>query len=141
MYEIKVDGKAERALVRDVQLHPVKDSPVHVDFLRLAAGSRVHVEVSVHFENEETCPGIKRGGVLNVVRHTIEVDVPADNIPEFFTVDLSKLDIADNVRWEDVQGTEGVTPLTHEENFVVASIAAPSVDTTEGAAEATEEAS
>ncbi|KDE20808.1 50S ribosomal protein L25 [Acetobacter pomorum] len=142
VYEIKVGGKAERALVRDVQLHPVKDSPVHVDFMRLAPGSRVHVEVSVHFENEEACPGIKRGGVLNVVRHTIEVDVPADNIPEFFTVDLSKLDINDNVRWEDVKGTEGTTPLTHEENFVVASIAAPSVDTTEAAEEeaTTEEA-
>ncbi|WP_415513306.1 50S ribosomal protein L25/general stress protein Ctc [Acetobacter papayae] len=135
VYEITVDGKVERALIRDVQLHPVKDSPVHVDFLRLAAGSRVHVEVSVHFVGEDKSPGIKRGGMLNVVRHTVDVEVEADRIPEFFTVDLSALDINDNVRWEDVKGTEGANPVSHEPNFVIASIAAPSVDTT-----ATEEA-
>ena len=133
VYEINVDGKVERALIRDVQLHPVKDSPVHVDFMRLSAGSRVHVEVSVHFVGEDKCPGIKRGGMLNVVRHTVDVEVPAEQIPEFFTVDLTKLDINDNVRWEDVAGTEGATPISHEANFVIASIAAPSVDTTEAA--------
>ncbi|QEO17575.1 50S ribosomal protein L25/general stress protein Ctc [Acetobacter vaccinii] len=133
VYEVNVDGKVERALIRDVQLHPVKDSPVHVDFMRLSAGSRVHVEVSVHFVGEDKCPGIKRGGMLNVVRHTVDVEVPAEQIPEFFTVDLTKLDINDNVRWEDVAGTEGATPISHEANFVIASIAAPNVDTTEAA--------
>jgi large subunit ribosomal protein L25 len=130
VYDIQIEGgKNERALVRDVQLHPVKDSPVHIDFLRLAAGSRVHVEVAVHFVGEDKCAGIKRGGMLNIVRHTVDVEVAAENIPEFFTVDLSKLDINDNVRWDDVQGTEGATPVSHEANFVVASIAAPLVDT------------
>ena len=130
VYDIQIEGgKTERALVRDVQLHPVKDSPVHIDFLRLAAGSRVHVEVAVHFVGEDKCPGIKRGGMLNIVRHTVDVEVAAENIPEFFTVDLTKLDINDNVRWDDVQGTEGATPVSHEANFVVASIAAPLVDT------------
>ena len=133
VYEVNVDGKVERALIRDVQLHPVKDSPVHVDFMRLSAGSRVHVEVSVHFVGEDKSPGIKRGGMLNVVRHTVDVEVPAEQIPEFFTVDLTKLDINDNVRWEDVAGTEGATPISHEANFVIASIAAPNVDTTEAA--------
>jgi large subunit ribosomal protein L25 len=136
VYEITVDGKVERALIRDVQLHPVKDTPVHVDFMRLAAGSRVHVEVSVHFVGEEKSLGIKRGGVLNVVRHTVDVEVEADRIPEFFTVDLGELDINDNVRWENVKGTEGATPISHEANFVIASIAAPSVDTTAGEATA-----
>ena len=136
VYEITVGGKVERALIRDVQLHPVKDTPVHVDFMRLAAGSRVHVEVSVHFVGEEKSPGIKRGGVLNVVRHTVDVEVEADRIPEFFTVDLGELDINDNVRWENVKGTEGATPISHEANFVIASIAAPSVDTTAGEATA-----
>ncbi|MDE7548401.1 50S ribosomal protein L25/general stress protein Ctc [Acetobacter fabarum] len=131
VYDIQIEGgKTERALVRDVQLHPVKDSPVHIDFLRLAAGSRVHVEVAVHFVGEDKCPGIKRGGMLNIVRHTVDVEVAAENIPEFFTVDLAKLDINDNVRWDDVQGTAGATPVSHEANFVVASIAAPLVDTT-----------
>ena len=137
VYDIQIEGgKTERALVRDVQLHPVKDSPVHIDFLRLAAGSRVHVEVAVHFVGEDKSPGIKRGGMLNVVRHTVDVEVAAENIPEFFTVDLSKLDINDNVRWDDVQGTEGATPVSHEANFVVASIAAPIVEAApaEGAA-------
>ncbi|MBO1326545.1 50S ribosomal protein L25/general stress protein Ctc [Acetobacter sp. TBRC 12305] len=136
VYEIKVGGKTERALVRDVQLHPVKDSPVHIDFLRLAAGARVHVEVAVHFVGEEKSPGIKRGGVLNVVRHTVDVDVDGEHIPEYFTVDLSTLDINDNVRWDDVQGTAGATPISHEPNFVIASIAAPSG----GVAEETEAA-
>jgi large subunit ribosomal protein L25 len=96
----------------------------------------VHVEVSVHFVGEEKSPGIKRGGVLNVVRHTVDVEVEADRIPEFFTVDLGTLDINDNVRWEDVKGTEGAAPISHEANFVIASIAAPSVDTTAGEATA-----
>ncbi len=137
VYDIQIEGgKTERALVRDVQLHPVKDSPLHIDFLRLAAGSRVHVEVAVHFVGEEKSPGIKRGGMLNIVRHTVDVEVAAENIPEFFTVDLATLDINDNVRWDDVQGTEGATPVSHEANFVIASIAAPLVDATpaEGAA-------
>ncbi|GFE93247.1 50S ribosomal protein L25/general stress protein Ctc [Acetobacter persici] len=137
VYEIKVEGGVtERALIRDIQLHPVKDSPEHVDFLRLAAGQKVTVEVSVHFSGEEKAPGIKRGGVLNIVRHTVEVEADAEHIPEFFTVDLSALDINDNVRWEDLKGTENVTPLVHIPNFVIATIAAPSVDEADEAAEA-----
>lgn len=137
VYEIKVEGGVtERALIRDIQLHPVKDSPEHVDFLRLAAGQKVTVEVSVHFSGEEKAPGLKRGGVLNIVRHTVEVEADAEHIPEFFTVDLSALDINDNVRWEDLKGTENVTPLVHIPNFVIATIAAPSVDEADEAAEA-----
>ena len=137
VYEIKVEGGVtERALIRDIQLHPVKDSPEHVDFLRLAAGQKVTVEVSVHFSGEEKAPGIKRGGVLNIVRHTVEVEADAEHIPEFFTVDLSALDINDNVRWDDLKGTENVTPLVHIPNFVIATIAAPSVDEADEAAEA-----
>nr|WP_298795107.1 50S ribosomal protein L25/general stress protein Ctc [uncultured Acetobacter sp.] len=129
VYEIKVEGGiTERALIRDIQLHPVKDSPEHIDFLRLAAGQSVTVEVSVHFTGEDKAPGLKRGGVLNIVRHTVEVEADAEHIPEFFTVDLSALDINDNVRWEDLKGTENVTPLVHIPNFVIATIAAPSVD-------------
>ncbi|GAN69905.1 50S ribosomal protein L25/general stress protein Ctc [Acetobacter orleanensis JCM 7639] len=129
VYEIKVaGGVTERALIRDIQLHPVKDTPEHVDFMRLAKGQKVTVEVSVHFSGEEKSPGIKRGGVLNIVRHTVEVEADAEHIPEFFTVDLSALDINENVRWEDLKGTENVTPLVHIPNFVIATIAAPSVD-------------
>lgn len=139
VYEIKVEGgNTERALIRDIQLHPVKDTPEHVDFMRLAAGQRVTVEVSVHFAGEEKAPGLKRGGVLNIVRHTVEVETDAEHIPEFFSVDLSTLDINDNVRWEDLKGTENVTPTNHTPNFVIATVAAPSVDAE--AEENTEEA-
>lgn len=141
VYEIKVaGGGTERALIRDIQLHPVKDSPEHIDFLRLAAGQKVTVEVSVHFSGEEKAPGLKRGGVLNIVRHTVEVEADAEHIPEFFTVDLSALDINDNVRWEDLKGTENVTPLVHIPNFVIATIAAPSVDATDEAEDGEAEA-
>ncbi|KFL90829.1 LSU ribosomal protein L25p [Acetobacter malorum] len=141
VYEIKVaGGGTERALIRDIQLHPVKDSPEHIDFLRLAAGQKVTVEVSVHFSGEEKAPGLKRGGVLNIVRHTVEVEADAEHIPEFFTVDLSALDINDNVRWEDLKGTENVTPLVHIPNFVIATIAAPSVDAADEAEDGEAEA-
>lgn len=141
VYEIKVaGGGTERALIRDIQLHPVKDSPEHIDFLRLATGQKVTVEVSVHFSGEEKAPGLKRGGVLNIVRHTVEVEADAEHIPEFFTVDLSALDINDNVRWEDLKGTENVTPLVHIPNFVIATIAAPSVDAADEAEDGEAEA-
>nr|WP_249204509.1 50S ribosomal protein L25/general stress protein Ctc [Acetobacter thailandicus] len=143
VYQIKIaDGGSERALIRDIQFHPVKDTPEHVDFLRLSAGQRVTVEVSVHVTGEDDAPGIKRGGVLNLVRHTVEVEADAEHIPEFFTVDLSKLDINDNVRWEDLEGTQHVTPVLQIPNFVIATIAAPTVESAgeegEGVAEAGE---
>ncbi len=90
LYEIKINGDATRALIRDVQFHPVTDAPEHVDFQRLAAGERIRVSVPVHFENDGISPGLKRGGVLNVVRHTVEVYCDPDHIPEQFTADLGR---------------------------------------------------
>ena len=81
IFEIDIDGKKERAIPRDYQLDVVRDTPLHVDFLRLKAGSRLKVNVPVHFQNQETAPGIKRGGSLNIVLHSVELLVPADNIP------------------------------------------------------------
>ena len=125
LYEVQVDGQTVRALMRDVQLHPVKDTPEHVDFQRLAAGERIHVAVRVHFQNEATSPGLKRGGVLNIVRHTVEVFCDPDHIPEQFEADLGALDINDNVRWSDLQGTDGVRPTVADRDFVVATVAPP----------------
>ncbi|GBR01457.1 50S ribosomal protein L25 [Gluconacetobacter liquefaciens NRIC 0522] len=130
VYDINVDGASTTALMREVQLHPVTDQPVHVDFQRLAAGERVHVEVRIIFTGEEKSPGIKRGGVLNIVRHSVDVSVDPANIPDAFTVDLSQLDIHDNVRWDDLKGTENVTPVLQIPNFVIATVAAPTVDDT-----------
>ncbi|GBQ29176.1 50S ribosomal protein L25 [Gluconacetobacter azotocaptans DSM 13594] len=130
VYDITVDGASSHALMREIQLHPVTDQPIHVDFQRLAAGERMHVEVQILFTGEDKSPGIKRGGVLNIVRHTVEVSADPASMPSSFTVDLSQLDIHDNVRWNDLQGTENVTPILQIPNFVIATVAAPSVDET-----------
>lgn len=126
LYELDVAGAKSRALIREVQLHPVSDKPIHVDFQRLAAGEQIRVAVSVHFINEATSPGLKRGGVLNVVRHTVEVYADPDHVPEFFEVDLGALDINDNVRWHDLTGVAEIRPTITDRDFVIATIAAPS---------------
>lgn len=136
LYEIDVAGSKTRALMRDVQFHPVTDQPEHVDFQRLVAGEPVRVAVAVQFLNEATSPGLKRGGVLNVVRHTVEVEVDADRIPERFEIDLNKLDINDNVRWHDLVGAENCKPVITGRDFVIATIAPPLVTAEQLAAEA-----
>ena len=124
LYEIKTNGDATRALIRDVQYHPVSDAPQHVDFQRLAPGEPIRVAVPVHFENDGLSPGLKRGGVLNVVRHAVEVYCDPDQIPEQFTADLASLDFNDNVRWHDLKGTEHARPAI-DRDFVVATVAPP----------------
>ena len=126
LFEITVDGAATRALIRDVQYHKVTDRPQHVDFQRLASGEQIRVAVPVHFEGEATSVGLKRGGVLNVVRHSVEVYADPDNIPERFAVDLTPLDINDNVRWHDLTGTEGTRPVIADRDFVICTVASPS---------------
>ena len=125
LFEIKVDGDASRALIRDVQFHPVTDAPEHVDFQRLAPGETIRVAVAVHFDNEGISPGLKRGGVLNVVRHAVEVYCDPESIPERFHADLGTLDFNDNVRWHDLQGTEGTRPVIADRDFVIATVAPP----------------
>lgn len=125
LYEVDVDGTKSRALMREVQFHPVSDLPIHVDFQRLAAGQRIRVAVAVHFSGEVTSPGLKKGGMLNVVRHTVEVMADPDTVPEHFSADLGTLDINDNVRWSDLSGTENVAPVIAGRDFVIATVAAP----------------
>jgi large subunit ribosomal protein L25 len=125
LYEIKTNGDATRALIRDVQFHPVSDAPQHVDFQRLAPGERIRVAVPVRFENEGLSIGLKRGGVLNVVRHAVEVYADPDQIPETFSANLADLDFNDNVRWHDLKGTEHVRPVITDRDFVVATVAPP----------------
>ncbi len=125
LYEVNVAGVPSRALIREVQFHPVSDKPIHVDFQRLAPGERIRVSVAVQFQNELTSPGLKRGGVLNVVRHTVEVLADPDSVPEAFQADLASLDINDNVRWSDLSGTGDVTPTIAGRDFVIATVAAP----------------
>ena len=125
LYDVTVGGNAERALMRDVQFHPVSDRPEHVDFQRLAAGQEIRVAVHVEFANEGISPGIKRGGVLNVVRHEIEVYCTPETVPEKFTVDLGALDIGDSVHWSAVAAPAGIRPVIADRDFTIASVAAP----------------
>jgi large subunit ribosomal protein L25 len=121
---IDVDGQKIRAIPRDYQLDPVSDRPIHVDFLRVVEGSRLAIDVPVRFVNEGASPGIKRGGVLNIVRHTVNLSCPADAIPNEIVADLAGLDINDSLHISHVPLPEGVRP-TIARDFTVATIAAP----------------
>jgi large subunit ribosomal protein L25 len=127
LYEVAVGDTAERCLMRDVQFHPVTDRPIHVDFQRLAPGARIRVKVPVAFLNEDTCPGLKAGGVLNVVRREIEVLAEPESVPESFQIDLAEAAIGDGLRWSAVKDQQGAKPVIVGRDFMVASIAAPTV--------------
>ena len=142
LFDLTVNGTTERVLCRDVQRHPVQDMPLHVDFLRVSAQSKVHVHVPVHFINQDKSPGLKRGGVLNVVLHEIEVIAKADAIPHAFTIDLAGLEIGASLHLSQVILPPDVSVVTHEKNPTIATIAAPTVAAAadaaaEGAAEGT----
>ena len=123
---IDVDGKKIQVLPKDFQLDPVKDFPVHVDFLRIGKDTEVNVDVPVHFINEDKSPGIKRGGVLNIVRHEVEFHCPANAIPEFITVDLTGADIGDSIHISAVTLPAGVKPVISDRDFTIATIAGSS---------------
>jgi large subunit ribosomal protein L25 len=122
IYMLDVDGKPERVIPRDLQLHPVRDVPLHVDFLRLGEGATVTVEVPVQFLNEEESPGLKRGGVLNIVRHTIELRCQAEAIPESLIADLTGLEIGDSLHVSKISFPEGVELTIADRDFTVATI-------------------
>jgi large subunit ribosomal protein L25 len=125
IYDVQVDGKANRVLPRDVQLHPVSDTPEHVDFLRIGANTTVTVEVPVEFINEDTCPGLRAGGVLNVVRYQVEVLCRPDVIPNSIVVDLANAEQGDSLHISAVELPEGVTATITDRDFTIATIAVP----------------
>lgn len=139
LFDVELGGGSERVLPRDLQLHPVTDRPIHVDFLRVSRDTRIDVMVPVVFLNEEESPGLKRGGVLNVVRHEIELSCRADAIPPRIEVDLTGRDIGDSAHISEIALPEGVRPTITDRDFTIATIAAPSV-IREEAAEAAEAA-
>jgi len=122
-----IDLGAEKiqVLPKDYQLDPVRDFPLHVDFLRISASSVLHVSVPVHFLHEEAAPGIKRGGVLNVVRHEVELVVPATAIPDAIEVDLTGREVGESIHISAVKLPAGVTPVIQDRDFTIATIAAP----------------
>ncbi|AUW43699.1 50S ribosomal protein L25/general stress protein Ctc [Rhizobium leguminosarum] len=136
---IEVDGKKHKVLPKDYQLDPVRDFTLHVDFLRVSGNTQVTVEIPVHFINEEKSPGLKVGGVLNIVRHEVEVHCPADAIPEFFNVDLNGKKIGDSIHISEVTLPKGVTPVI-DRDFTIATIIAPAGGIDETAAEGDAEA-
>ena len=136
LIDMKLDGKAHRVLPRDVQFHPVSDAPLHVDFLRFSADRRIAVSVPVRFANEEESPGLKRGGVLNVVRFEVEVSCTADNIPQAFQIDLTGREIGDSLHASMITLPEGVNFTITDRDFTIATVAAPTVVAEEATAEA-----
>ncbi|WP_375684545.1 50S ribosomal protein L25/general stress protein Ctc [Bartonella sp. AP1QHHD] len=122
---IILDKQKIMVLPKDYQLDPVRDFPLHVDFLRISAKSVVEVNIPVHFLNEDTAPGLKKGGVLNIVRHEIECTAPASAIPEAIEIDLSSYSIGDSIHISAVQLPKDVTPIIQDRDFTIATIAAP----------------
>jgi large subunit ribosomal protein L25 len=128
---IDVNGEKIQVLPKDYQLDPVRDFTMHVDFLRVSGNTEVSVEVPVHFVNEEKSPGIKVGGVLNIVRHAVELLCPANDIPEFLTVDLTGAKIGDSLHISAVKLPAGVRPVISDRDFTIATIVAPAAGVTE----------
>ena len=123
---VESGGKSHRTLPKDVQFHPVSSRPIHVDFLRIGAHSSVHVNVPVTFLNEEASPGLKRGGVLNVVRHDLELICDASQIPETIEVDLTGLEVGDSIHISQVNLPKGSKSAIDDRDFTVATVVAPS---------------
>jgi len=136
--DIVVDGKAERVLPRDIQLHPVTDWPLHVDFLRLSKNATINIMVPVEFTNEKASPGLERGGVLNIVRHEVELMCPATAIPDSLEIDLTGVDINDSIHISAVKLPKNVSPVISDRDFTIATVVAPSSVKSEAGAEGEE---
>ena len=134
---IDVGGKQVRTLPKDVALHPVTDRPLHVDFLRLAKDAKIHVAVPVVFVNEDASPGLKKGGVLNVVRHELELVCESDKIPDEIHLDVTGLDVGDSIHISHVALPQGSASAITDRDFTIATVVAPSaMKQTEGEGEA-----
>jgi len=126
-YEMQVGKKTTTVLPRDLQLHPVTDTPMHIDFLRLGKGATFTMAIPVRVIGEEESPGLKRGGVINHTRHDIELNVPGDNIPEAIVVSVEHLDLGGAIKISDITLPEGVTPTITDRDFTICAIVAPSI--------------
>ena len=133
---VEVDGEKHRVIPRDYQLDPVKDKAQHVDFLRVGPNTKLHVQVAVHFVNQDASPGIKKGGVLYIVHHTLDLTCPASAIPEAITIDLTGKEVGDSIHLSSIELPKGTSVRTHEKDMTIATIAAPSALRSEDAAAA-----
>ncbi len=140
LIELDVDGKKHRVLPRDVQFHPLNENPIHVDFLRIAADATIEVAVPVEFVNQEASPGLKRGGVLNIVRHEVDLVCPVEAIPDHITIDMTGFEVGDSVHISHVKLPANVTSSISDRDFTIATIVAPSGLKSDDAADAAEAA-
>ena len=124
---LNLDGKPQNVLPREITYNVISDEPTHIDFLRVIPGVKIRIEVPVEFINHETSPGLKRGGVLNIVRREIELKCPSEKIPSAITIDLDGVDIGESFKISSVKLEEGVTPTIIGRDFVIATLAAPTV--------------
>ena len=124
--ELDIDGKKEKVIPRDIAFHVVSEEPIHIDFMRIIAGKKIIIEIPVKFINHPESPGLKRGGVLNIVRRKVELKCPGENIPDDITVDLAGTDIGTSIKISSVSLAENVAP-TIDRDFVIATVAAPTV--------------
>ena len=125
--EIDIDGKKEKVIPRDVSFHVVSEEPVHIDFMRIVAGKKIILEIPVKFINHPDSPGLKRGGVLNIVRRKVELKCPAENIPDEIVVDLTGTDIGTSIKISSVKLGNEVAPTIKDRDFVIATVASPTV--------------
>ncbi len=125
--ELDIDGKREKVIPRDVAYHVVSEEPIHIDFMRIVSGKKIILEIPVKFVNHPDSPGLKRGGVLNIVRRKVELRCPAENIPDEIVVDLAGTDIGTSIKISSVKLPENVIPTIIDRDFVVATVAAPTV--------------
>ena len=124
---LNLDGKPQNVLPREITYNVISDEPTHIDFLRVVPGVKIRIEVPVQFINHETSPGLKRGGVLNIVRRKIELKCPSEKIPEAIVIDLDGIEIGESFKISSVKLEEGVTPTIIGRDFVIATLAAPTV--------------
>ena len=122
-----LNGKKEKVLPRDVAYHVTTNEPIHLDLMRIVSGTKIVIEIPVKFINNNDSPGLKRGGVLNIVRRKVELRCPADNIPEDITIDLAGTDIGTSIKISSINLPENVTPTIQGRDFVIATVAAPTV--------------
>jgi large subunit ribosomal protein L25 len=125
--ELDINGKKEKVLPREISYHVVSDEPIHIDFMRIIPGTKIIIELPVKFKNHEDSPGLKRGGVLNIVRRKVELKCPADKIPDDIIIDLAGLDIGTSIKISTVKLQDDVTPTIVDRDFVIATVAAPTV--------------
>ena len=125
--ELDIDGKKERVIPRDVAFNVVSEEPIHIDFMRIVSGKKIILEIPVKFINHPDSPGLKRGGVLNIVRRKVELKCPAENIPDEIIIDLAGTDIGTSIKISSVKLPENVIPTITDRDFVIATVASPTV--------------